>query len=135
MIISDIMDELGVALARVEGLRVFPYSVARITPPAAVVLWPETIRYDQTMGRGSDRVTLPVIILVGRTDDRSARDTLSVYLDGYGASSVKTVVEAHNTTRWDSATVTTATPDAFQSAGVEYIGAQFEIDIFGTGAA
>ena len=128
------MDELGIALGTVQGLRAFPYSAARVAPPAAVVLWPDEIAYDQSMARGSDRITLPVLVIVGRVDERSARDRLAGYLDGAGPTSVKAAVEAYEATSWDSAVVTTARAgEAPESGGTVHLGAVFQIDIFGSG--
>lgn len=54
MNLAAVMDELGAALGTIPGLRVFPYWADRITPPAAVVGWPDPLTYDATMRRGSD---------------------------------------------------------------------------------
>jgi hypothetical protein len=135
MDLAVVMDDLGSALGRIDGLRVFPFSADKVAPPAAVVLWPERIDYDATMTRGSDRITMPVAVLVGRVDQRSARDALARYMDGAGPHSVKAAVESFTgQTSWDSARVKTATPDSFTSGGVDYIGALFTIDIIGRGA-
>ncbi len=134
MNLADVMDDLGAALARIDGLRVFPYSADKVSPPAAVVLWPERIDYDATATRGGDRLAVPLAVLVGRVDQRSARDALARYMDGSGPSSIKAAVEAHEPTAYDSARVKAATPDSFTSGGVDYIGALFAVDIIGRGA-
>lgn len=134
MNLADVMDELGTALGTVVGLRVFPYSASRITPPAAVVGWPETLDYDATMGRGSDRATLPVTVLTGMVDARSARDDLAQYCDGSGSKSIKTVLEAGNYTACDSVTVRSVRFEAVTVASIEYLSATFDVDIFGEGA-
>ena len=135
MNLAAVMDDLGTALGQVQGLRVFPFSADKVHPPAAVVLWPERIDYDATMTRGADRITMPVAVLVGRVDQRSARDALAKYMDGSGPDSVKTAVESFTgQSSWSSVRVKTATPDSFESGGTTYIGALFAIDIIGTGA-
>lgn len=133
MNIGNVMDALGAAVDTIPGVRVFPYWADRITPPAAVVGWPDPINYDATYARGSDQMTIPMTIVVGRIDARSARDDLSRFLDGSGAASIKTVVDGHITTVWDSAQVQSATVTVVSVAGVEYLGAEFQIDIFGSG--
>lgn len=76
------MDELGDVLATIEGLRVYPFSADRIVPPAAVVAWPDEYNFDAAMTRGADRLTVPVTILAGKIDARSARNTLAAYVNG-----------------------------------------------------
>lgn len=134
MNLADAMDELGDALATISGLRVFPYWADRVQPPAAVVGWPDPLTYDATFGRGSDEVTLPITVLVGKVDARSARDQLAAYADGSGASSVKAVIEAHEATSYDSARVTRAEFGVMPVAGTEYLAATFYVDLTGTGA-
>lgn len=135
MDLAAVMDDLGLALGKIQGLRVYPYSVARVSPPAAVVLWPERIEYDAAMTRGADRVTLPVIVLIGRVDERSARDKLAPLLAGAGPESVKAAVEGHEASSYDSARVISAAPDSFTSADHTYLGATFNIDIIGKGSS
>lgn len=135
MNLGDVMDEIGTVLETIDGLRVFPYWADRITPPAAVVAWPDPVTYDATMARGADQMTLPLFVLVGRFDARTTRDRLAVYLDGSGASSVKAVLEAHTYTSCDSVRVASATVDSYTVAAVDYLGAEFSLDIFGTGGA
>lgn len=135
MRMADVMDEVGAALQGIEGLRVYPFTVDRITPPAAIVTWPETIDYDAAMTRGGDRMSLSVLVLVSRVDARSARDLLAAYLDGAGPRSVKAAVEARTSTAYDSARVVSATPGGATSGGQDYLGAVFELDIIGKGTS
>jgi hypothetical protein len=128
------MDQAGAALEGIDGLRVFPYSADRITPPAAIVGWPEMITYDATMARGMDRQSVPVWVIVGRVDARSARDELAAYLDGSGSRSVKAALDDGIYTACHTVRVATATVQTFTFAGVEYIGAEFIVDITGAGA-
>jgi hypothetical protein len=113
---------------------VFPYWADRLVPPAAVLAWPEPLAYDDTMARGSDRITLSLFVMVGRFDARTTRDRLSAYLDGSGDTSVKAAVEDGTYTALDSVRVTQATVDSYTSAGIELLGAEFTLDIIGRGA-
>jgi len=135
MNIATVMDELGTALSTVDGLRVFPYSADKVTPPAAIVGWPDPITYDATMARGADQLDMLLFVLVGRLDARTSRDRLAVYLDGAGASSIKAAVEAGTYTAFDSVRVQEARVEAMTVAGVEYLGAIFQLDLIGTGGA
>lgn len=133
MDIGDVMDALGAAVDTIAGVRVFPYWADKITPPAAIVSWPD-IDYDTTYARGADRLTVPVSLVVGKVDARSARDDLSRFLDGSGAASVKAAIDGHSTAAWDSARVTRAEVAVISVAGISYLGAEFAVDIVGSGS-
>lgn len=126
--------DLGAALGAIDGLRVFDYWADRVTPPAAVVEWPEAITYDATMGRGGDRLTLPVLVMVGKADMRNAWQQLAAYAAGSGASSVKAAIERHPPIAYDSARVTRVEFGVTVVASVDYLAATFTVDLIGSGA-
>lgn len=133
MNLADVMDEVGAAAETITGLRVAPYWADRVTPPAAVIAWPDRYDYDATFGRGADRLTLPLIVLVGRVDQRTARDALAAYADGSGARSIKAAVEAGTYTACDSVRVQDCEFSVITVAAVEYLAGTFALDIIGTG--
>lgn len=133
MNIADLMDEIGTALEALDGLRVHPYWADSITPPSATVGWPDPLTYDAAYQRGGDRLTLPLWVLVGRADARTSRDRMAKYLNGTGPDSVKVAVDGGTYTACDSVTVTEATVGAITVGGTEYLGATFQVDIFGQG--
>lgn len=134
MNLGALMDDLGDALATLDGLRVSPYWADRIHPPAAVVGWPEPLTYDAAMARGADRLELPVIVLTGRVDQRTARDQLARYVDGSGPASVKAAIETHQPSAYHSARVLRAEFSVITVAAVEYLAATFTVEIIGSGA-
>lgn len=134
MDLGAVMDEIGDQLDTITGLRVYRYPPGSVQVPAAVVTYPETYSYDETMRRGMDRIVLPVVVMVGAVSDRSSRDKIAAYADGAGARSIKTVVEAHTYEACDSVRVQGAEFDIVSMASVEYLAATFTIDIAGTGA-
>jgi hypothetical protein len=133
MNLGDVMDEIGTAVGSIDGMRVFPYSADRVTPPAALVVWPDEITYDTAMSRGGDRYTLPLWVVVGKADARTTRDRLSQYIDGAGDASVKSVVDGGTYTACDSIRVMSATVESVEIAGVNYLAANFQLDVIGTG--
>lgn len=134
MNLGAVMDDLGTALETIDGLRVFPYWADRVQPPAAVVAWPDPLTYDAAMRRGGDQAEIPVIVMVGKVDTRTARDALSRYADGTGTHSVKVAVESHTPTAYGSARVTRVEFGVISVASTEYLAATFYLDIIGTGA-
>jgi hypothetical protein len=135
MNLADVMDEIGAALSTIDDLRVYPYNADSVQPPAAVIGWPDQIEYDQTYGRGSDKITLPMWVVVDRQDQRTSRDRLAVYLDGAGDSSIKAAVDGGTYTACDTVRIATASPVALTLGGVDYLGAAFDIEITGEGTA
>lgn len=134
MNLANVMDELGTALETIAGLRVYPYSAKRITPPAAVVVWPEPYTFDATYSRGGDRCTLPVTVLAGNVDARTSRDLLAQYADGSGASSVKAAIDNHVAAAYDSARTASVEFEVYTVSGVEYLAATFQVEIIGSGS-
>lgn len=134
MNIANVMDALGAAVDTIAGVRVFPYWADKVTPPAAVVGWPEPITYDSTFARGADRATFPITLVVGKVDARSARNDLSRFLNGSGATSVKTAIDGHVTTAWQSARVQSAEVAVITISVTDYLGAEFQVDVIGSGA-
>lgn len=125
--LAAIMNELGVALGTIPGLRVFDFPPASAQPPFAFVNLPETVDYDLTFGRGFDRMTLQVFLGVSATVDRGSRDLLVAYVSGTGASSVKAAIEAGSV--GSSTRVTKAEFATIALASGVYAGATFEIDV------
>ena len=134
MDLADVMTELGTALEAIDGLRVFDYLADRVTPPAAVLAWPD-IAYDVVLRRGGDQMTFPVYVVVARSDARTARDNLAPYLAGSGGSSVKAALEGGSYTACDLARVRTARVEPVVIADTPYLAAVFDVEVTGTGGA
>jgi len=135
MNLEAVAGEVSTALAAISGLRRPPWGVERITAPAAIIALPERIDYDGTYRRGSDHYPdLPVIVLVGKPNERTARKAVAAYADGSGAKSVKAAIEAHTYISCDSVRVAWAEFDTAKYAGTDYLAAIFHLDITGKGA-
>lgn len=133
MNVAAVMADIATALDTIPDLRAYPYPVDRVVPPVALVELPEEITYDQTFGRGSDSMTIPVAVCVSAQSARSSTEALAAYLDGWGVGSVKGAIEGHNFTTCDSARVTSARVEPIQVADMIYNGATFTIEVTGRG--
>jgi hypothetical protein len=134
MILGDVMQAIADRIDTITGLRVYAYPPDVVQPPAAIVTYPDAYTFDATYGRGMDRITdLPIVVLVGKVSDRASRDTITQYVNGSGATSIKTVVESGTYTAFDTVRVTGVTFDIIAIAAVEYLGATFTLDIAGQG--
>ncbi len=134
MNLAAVMQAVSDRLATISGLRCFGYPEASLSPPGAVVLYPEKLAYDEAYVRGMDRITLPVLLVVGKVSDRSARDQLAAYCNGSGAQSVKQVLETGPYSAFDVVTVVDVTFDVATLAGTDYLAAIFTLDIAGHGS-
>lgn len=139
MDLAAVMDELGDRLGTINGLRVHRWPPDNISPPAAIVSYPDSYEFDATYSRGMDRVEVPVIVLVGKVSERAARTRLSRYIAGSGPASVKHVLEragdpAQPYTAIDSLRVTRVDIDVVTIAGVDFLAATFTVDIAAKGA-
>lgn len=134
MNLADVMDQLAQRLSAIDGLeaRAFPESPAH--PPAAFVRLPEEITYDETYGRGMDRISLEVEAVVGGIDKRSTRDAIAAFCDGSGPRSFKQVLESGEYDAFDTVRVESVQFGRDSIAGVEQLVALFTLDITGSGA-
>lgn len=134
MELKDVMDEIAERLTTVTGLKVQAKPAKLISPPAGFVTYPDTINFDETYGRGEDRMDLGVWIAVGDVDSKSARDHLSDYTAGSGPKSVKEVLESGIYTSFDTIRVSQVEFDPVQIGNTTYMGAMFTLDIAGSGS-
>ena len=133
MDVEAVMEALEARLGSIDGLRVFGWPVGSVTPPAAIVTYPETVRFDESYRRGADVMDPQVIILVPRPVDRSSRGMISGYVSGSGTQSVKRALESGPCDAWGSIRVTQAVIDGVTWGGTDYVGAIFTCEIIGQG--
>lgn len=137
MDLADVMDQIATQADAIEGLRVHssPMPPGDITPPALVVSFPESVTFDETYGRGTDRMSLPLVVVVGNPTERQTRDLVVKYCAGSGASSIKQVLESGAYSAFDLLRVEGIEFDAVSIGGVDYLAAIFTLDIIGPGSS
>lgn len=135
MNVQTVKEEILTALAGT-GLRGYAWDIGSISPPAALPGWPDDVEYVGTYGRGQTRVPdLPLLVIVGKASERSAATALGAYLAETGATSVPAKIEgrAGSWVACDVVTVTRAKILVVTFGGVEYLAAEFHLDIVGKG--
>lgn len=143
MNIEDVSDEIATRLRTVAGLRVHQDDPGSIDPPCVAIALPEDVQFDQTYGRGSDRISWSLALIVARLDSDKARLTrrLSPYLAGAGPVSIKQVIESDDAniytryTAFHTIRLVRAEIAILQYGSIDYQGVIFEADIFGQGTA
>lgn len=127
---------LRTRLATISGLNAYAKPVGTPVLPAAIVV-PGQIEFDETMGRGVDRVTYDVLVLVAMPLADMAAEDLDPYLAGSGASSIKAAIEGDGTlggaAQWTRVLGVSAYGDV-EYSGKVYLGARFPIEIQVAGA-
>lgn len=135
MNLDTVIKELGTAAGSIAGLRIMPWAARTASPPALVFGLPEEISPNDTYGRGGMRITgLPAVLLVGNATARTSLADLSAYCAGSGAKSLTAAWQNYTGfTQIQAITVARIQPDAVKLAGVEYLGAVFHLDLYGSG--
>jgi hypothetical protein len=136
MDLNAVADEIAAVLDTIDPLRVSAYPPGTVSPPAGIVSFPQSVTFDETYARGMDRIRdWPVVVVVGRVTERTARDRIYEYASPTGAKSVKAVLEAHTWSALDVLRVASVEFDVVDIAAVDYIAAVFHLDIAGHGTA
>lgn len=133
MKLGAVMAELGQALSLLPGVTVYPYAAQRVTPPAAIVSFPESIEYDTTMVRGADRMTIPIILVSASVSADNTLATVEKFVDGSDTAThgVKTLLENYNYTAMHSVRVMSAEFGVITLASTEFLGVTFSVDVIG----
>ena len=127
---SQLREGFATALRQIHGLTVSTTQTSNVQPPHAIVALPSG-QYDSTFGRGSDQLSLQVIVYIARADDPVGLELLDDYVAGHGSRSVKAVLEEETDTGLTDAMVrvrsyevgTASSPD-----GSEFLAATFEVE-------
>lgn len=122
---------LGARLDTIAGLEVFDYVPYSLQPPAAVVGWPD-VEFDFVLGRGADRLSIPVRVFVASASDHSSNTELEAYISPSGAKSVKAAVEADGSlggAAHSSRVARASGVGIFNIAGIDFLGVEFTIDV------
>lgn len=126
---QQLSDQLGTILSG----RSMPYAPDTIVAPAGFVFGPETT-YHQSYASGLTRAKLSVTIAVARAPLDVAWKALAGYLSDTGTASVKACLESGTYTAFDTIIVVRSIVGDVTLGGTAYKGAQFDLDITGSGA-
>lgn len=130
-----VMDELAERLRKIPDLTtVYARPPDSVTVPSAVVAYPDSLDFDATYGRGMDRMSLPVVLVVGKPSTAAAREKLAKFCNATGPSSVKEVLESGVYSTFDDLRVTSVDFDVITVGTSDYLAAAFNLDIAGQGS-
>jgi hypothetical protein len=135
-----VMTEVDTRLRTITALRTTSIGTdSAVSVPAAVQYLPDRIDFDQTAGRGSDKINdLIVVVFVGRANMRNAVKAITPYLAGSGAKSIKAKLDhsvaAPYTSCFDFQVVYAEIDYSAMIGSVNYLAALFHCNITGSGA-
>jgi hypothetical protein len=133
MNIDDVMQQIADQADTIVGLQCFPYPPDKIVPPTFEVGLPAPINFDEEYDEGSDGLVFPAAVWVGRKQDRSSVANIAPYVATSGAQSIKAVLESGTYTAFETLHIPTVEFVIAPIAGIEYLGAQYTIEITGPG--
>jgi hypothetical protein len=137
--IVDVAEELALKLGGIPGVRAAAWDSDTVTPgkgAAALVSLPEQVNYDATYGRGQDTFTVEFMLLVNRSDMRTATRKVASYARGSGVDSVKVAVDSSDTNEYqscDDVRVMSCEFDSVQVGATVYLAVIFTASIAGSG--
>jgi hypothetical protein len=127
--LAGVMDALAARLVTADVTeRAYAWPADNVQPPCAVIGYPEDIEFDATFGRGSDVAVFPVWFLVGKVSERTARDRLSAIVTG--ATGIKNALDGGYPSYIQTARVQNCRPAPVTVAGVEYLAARFDVEVY-----
>ena len=92
MMIDTYLAGVAARLDTIAGLTVTTNPLATIVPPMALVT-DGPIEYDQSFGRGSDTLTVMVMVFVSLTASEESVRLAREFKSGHGAKSIKAAIE------------------------------------------
>lgn len=111
------------------------WPASTVVPPAWVIGYPEDIDYDLTFGANYLTATFPCWFIVGKVDEKSARDRIADVISG--SVSIKNAIEAKTTLNGggtpvaQTVRVTKCRPTTIPVGGVELLAARFDVEVEG----
>lgn len=130
--IKALRDGIKTRLATVTGIYTHDTIPDDVYPPAAIVGFPTTVRYDFAMRTPVSRYTFPVRVVAGRTTERESQDKIDDLCSPDGALSIRAAIDADPTlggVAHSSRVVEARDFGVYEVAGVSYIGGEFEIEV------
>lgn len=134
MNLQDVMDELAAAANTIEGVRGFSEPQQKLNPPTFMPTLPTSIIPRATYAKGVSTMRLPCIFAVALLSSRSSVKKLVSFLNLAGPLSLVRALEDFPYTACDIVRVAEIAADKVITVNrVDYLGAEFILDIGGSG--
>ena len=131
MSISDLRTGLANNLKTISGLRVLETLPDVVNPPVAMIGLTK-VAYNRQNNQSMSEYTFKVTVIVGRVSERTAQNTLDIWV-APGTGSVKAAVESDRTLGGNAYEVFLAELSAYGAItvnGIDYLSAEFSVQVF-----
>jgi hypothetical protein len=131
MSISDLRTGLANNLKTLSGLRVLETLPDVVNPPVAMIGLTK-VAYNRQNNQSMSEYTFKVTVIVGRVSERTAQNTLDIWV-APGTGSVKAAVESDRTLGGNAYEVFLAELSAYGAItvnGIDYLSAEFSVQVF-----
>ena len=135
--ISAVADALETTIENVSNLRVYSELEDIVNPPACVITF-QGIEFDTAMQRGLDTMSFDLLVIVQRSNIRTAVDKIEEYITGSGSSSIRqTIFNAPTLGLSDTNArcVNVSSTENMSVNGVDCLGASMQVQVYTKGSA
>lgn len=130
--IKALRDGLKTRLATVTGIYAHDTIPDDVYPPAAIVGFPTTVRYDFAFRTAVATYRFPVRVIAGRVAEAEAQDKVDDLASPNGSLSIRAAIDADPTlggVAHSSRVVEARDFGVYEVAGIPYIGGEFEVEV------
>jgi hypothetical protein len=131
MSISDLRTGLANNLKTLSGLRVLETLPDVVNPPVAMIGLTKVV-YNRQNNQSMSEYTFKVTVIVGRVSERTAQNTLDIWV-APGTGSIKAAVDSDRTLGGNAYEVFLAELSAYGAItvnGIDYLSAEFSVQVF-----
>jgi hypothetical protein len=131
MTISNLRTGLANNLKTLSGLRVVETLPDVVNPPMAMIGLTK-VAYNRQNNQSMSEYTFKVTVIVGRVSERTAQNTLDIWV-APGSGSIKAAVESDRTLGGNAYEVFLAELSAYGAItvnGIDYLSAEFSVQVF-----
>ena len=135
--ISAVADALETTIENVSNLRVFSELEDIVNPPACVITF-QGIEFDTAMQRGLDTMSFELLVIVQRSNIRTAVDKIEGYITGSGSSSIRQTIFNSPTlglSDTNARCVNVSSTENMSVNGVDWLGASMQVQVYTKGSA
>lgn len=131
MSISNLRTAIANNLKTISGLRVLETLPDVVNPPMAMIGLTK-VAYNRQNNQSMSEYTFKVTVIVGRVSERTAQNTLDIWV-APGSGSIKAAVESDRTLGGNAYEVFLAELSAYGAItvnGIDYLSAEFSVQVF-----
>ena len=135
--INSVGDALQTTIENVSNLRVYS-ELADIVNPSACVISFQGTQFDTAMQRGLDTMSFELLVIVQRSNLRTAVDKLEDYITGSGSTSIRQTIFNNPTlglSDTNARCVNVGSVENMSVNGIDCLSATMQVEVYTKGSA